>query len=631
MFKNHYITSCNFVNRNFAWMFKGLELEWNKELEESLEFIRLGPTPKEITLFAWFAGLLLVILSLFGAFIALFLGLNALYVLFIGVVLACITLYLIPMYPVRMVVLEKMKCLAYAPRLTAYLIITLKQDPNLEKAVKFTAENGDDYMSQDLRKIIWHTWSGKYNSVGEALPILGQKWGDHVKGFRDALYAIRSSQAEKYEHRRLNTLDRALKDLLENITIKFKEFANDLRVPTMVLFMGGVLIPMVVIMFLPVLSMMGFEFGKPSYVLLILAGIVVCIFTVSEYILARRPVAFSAIKVPDDHPDLPTPGMIRIGSRECSLKKCSVGAVILISLLSAPYFLGFQHEIILQWNTFPIVAGVFTGLWIYYFFDSRDKLKVRNAIEKAEDDSIESCFHIGNRLLSNIPAEEALLRVSEMLRHPGEESQLSRILENTVRNIKYMNMCMMDAFFDPDRGSLKDVDSGLIHGVFRLFASSIERGVDAAAETLLNTASHFRDIRKVENSLRDQLSYTTSMMKVSVSMIAPALCALSIPLTEAFIRILDKVSAQNAGEEYMTGMTISIISKPQLTPDMLTLMLGGYMLALLVLFTRFTTMLEYGNDNVKIKNEIAKALPRTFIVFTLILFMGRMFFAQMIV
>ena len=630
MIKSLYKDSCIFVNKNFAGLFKGVNIEWDKELEDSLEFIDLGLTPREVIVFAWFTALLFFVLSFLAAMVALFIGMNALYILLFGMILACLSLYLIPMYPVRLVVFEKMRALGYAPRLIAYLIIPLKQDPNLEKAVKFASEHGDDKLADDLKQLLWHTWSGKHNSIGEALPILGHKWGEHIKGLRDSLYAIRTSQMEKHEHRRLDTLDRALRELLDNIQIKFKEFTNELRVPTTVLFMGGVLIPLVAVMFLPVLSMMGFQLGTPLGLSVLLFVIVLAVFMVSEFILTKRPVAFSPIRIPKDYPGLITPGKIRIGNREVSLIKFSLGIVGLISLASVPYLLSYPNEMAEKLNTLPIVIGVFVGLWIYFRYDSLPRLKVRNDIERAEEECIEASFHIGNRLVSGMPAEESLIKVSKLLSNPEKDSQLSRILENTVRNIRYMNLNLRDAFFHPEKGSLKDAHSGLIHGIFKMFVNSMERGVDSAAETLINSANHFREIRKVENALREKISYTTSMMKVSATMIAPALCALAIPLTEIFIKILGNINANSEGNEYVAELGVEILKTPSLTPDLLTLILGAYMLSLLIILIRFTAILEYGNDEVKIKTEISNALPKALIIFTAVLFLGRIFFAQMV-
>jgi hypothetical protein len=632
MLKPYYLSGCAFVNQNFSSLLNSIETSPDKKMDEALDFVNLGPSAREIKLFAYFACFFLYFFSLIASLLALIagFGFNTVYVLFLGLLSATALFFLILQYPLSLVAFERMNSIGYAPRLIAYLIITLKEDPNLEKAVKFASENGEDHMSQDLRRLLWNTWAGKHNSVGEALPVLGHKWGEHVKGLRDALYAIRSSQVEKYEQRRLNTLDRALKDLLENINAKFREFANSLRLPIMFLFMGGVMMPLMVILFIPVLSMMGFELGTADAVSSILVMILLGVFIMSEYILSKRPVSFSSVAVGRDHPGLTAPGKAKLLGNEISIYKLSLILGMFFALFSVPYLMGVNHPIITQWGTFPLVLGLFAAFWAYFWFDSIERVKIRNMVQRAEDDCIEACFHIGNRLMSGMPPEEALIRVSETISTPTYKSYLGVLLDNTVKNIKYMNMSMKDAFFDSEKGSLRDVHSGLIHGLFGLFSNSMERGVDAAAQTLIHSASHFRDIRKVEESLRETISYTTNMIKLSAVFIAPMLCGLSVTMTEMFIKVLEQTSAKleaSSGDALGTSM---IMPPPKMGPDAMTLILGVYSLFLLLVLIRFTTILEIGDDEVTIKHEIGKALPKAIIVFGLTLLFCRVFFANII-
>lgn len=627
MLKPYYKSGCIYVNENFTPLLKSLEISQDPKLDEALDFVKLGLSTRQIKLFAYFTCFLIYLVSMLAAVFGLLIGLgfNALYLLLFGMIAAMALFYIILSYPMSLMALERMNAIGYAPRLIAYLIITLKEDPNLEKAVKFAAENGEDHMSLDLRRLLWNTWAGRHNSVGEALPVLGYRWGEHVNGLRDAIYAIRSSQVEKYEQRRLNTLDRALKDLLENIKSKFQEFANSLRIPIMILFMFGVMMPLMVILFIPILSMMGLEMGNAEFVSSVLLVILIGVFLLSEYILSKRPVSFSPVAVGRDYPGLTAPGKVVFLGKEVSILKFSLFLGAFFFLFSIPYAMGSNNSIILQWGTYPIVLGLFASFWAYFYFDSVERVKVRDMIEQAEDDCVEACFHIGNRLMSGMPPEEALMNVSETISTPGHKSYLGILLEKTVRNIKYMNRSMDDAFFDPDRGSLKDVHSGLIHGLFGLFANSMERGVDAAAQTLIHSASHFREIRKVEDSLRETISYTTNMIKLSAIFIAPMLCALSITMTEMFIKVLNLSSAKLVASGGIAG-GMSIMTPPKMGPESMTIILGVYSLFLLFVLIRFTTILEKGDDEVTIKYEIAKALPKAIFFYTATLIFCRIFF-----
>jgi hypothetical protein len=175
MVKSRYINYCIAINKNFSTLFKSIETTPNKKLEDALDFTRIGLTSRQVTVFGFFSCFFVLFLTLIVGLIASMAGFGdyAIYLLLGGFVTATVVMFVVNEYPKRLASFEKMSSLGYAPRLVAYLIITLKQDPNLEKAVKFAAENGEDHMSEDLRRLLWNTWAGKHNSVGEALPFLG--------------------------------------------------------------------------------------------------------------------------------------------------------------------------------------------------------------------------------------------------------------------------------------------------------------------------------------------------------------------------------------------------------------------------------------------------------------------------
>jgi len=55
-----------------------------------------------------------------------------------------------------------------------------------------------------------------------------------------------------------------------------------------------------------------------------------------------------------------------------------------------------------------------------------------------------------------------------------------------------------------------------------------------------------------------------------------------------------------------------------------------YSLFLLIVLIRFTTILEIGDDEVTIKHEIGKAIPKAIIFYSLTLLFCRVFFANLI-
>jgi hypothetical protein len=622
--------SCRWINKYFSFLFKRVNLEWDQELEEAIEFTKLGVKPREVIVFAWFMALFFIILFFVLGLIFFILNLgNLILVILIGFTIGLISAYYLSWHPKKLASLERIRALSHAPELVAYLIIPLKQNPNLEEAVKFAAKYGEGEMASDLKKALFDVWAGKYKSIGESLPLLGKKWGEHIKGFEDAMYAIRTSQIEKSETRRLNTLDRALDSVLKSIQKRFEEFINYLRLPTMVLFAGGALFPLVVITLLPLISFIGMEIGTPVNLFLGLMFLLFGIFLFSDYTLRKRPATFPFIQIPDDHPALPSPGKVKVFGKERSLLKISLGVGVLISSLSLPFLLGFSHPIAKILNTLPIIIGISLGLLIYLRGISLPKKEIRDEMKETEDDAVEATFQLGNRLLSGMSAEEAFVKVADLMSKPKEEekkvyrSKIKEIFERAVRNIKYMNLGLEDALFDEKKGALRDIYSGMIKGIFRIFIISMKRSIKTASEALITAANHIREIRKVEGALKDKISYTTQMMKLTATVISPAICALTVYIAEVFRKtIAETQSAIGVESEFSTGL---LLKAPTTPPEILQLIVGIYMLLLLIVLVRYVTILENGDDPVLVKLEISRNIPIALITFIAVLFVSKLF------
>jgi hypothetical protein len=607
---------CRFMSRHFSWISRRINLEWDLELEEAVEFTRLDVKPQEVVTSAWSTALLSIASFTMLSLLMFFFGYDPLPWLLIGFILAAFSAYYLPFYPKRLARLRKLQAMGYAPEIVAYLIIPLKQNPNLENAVKFAAEYGGGQMAEDLKRILWDVWAGKYRSVGEALPVLGRKWGEDVRGFEDAMYAIRTSQIEKSESRRLDTLDRALEAILQGVQKRFEEFINYLRLPTMVLFAGGALLPLIVIILLPIVSFMGLEFGTPLNLFMGLMMLVFSIFLYSEYILGKRPSAFTPLKIPDGYPGLPSPGKMILFGGARSVWKISLCVASAISLLSIPYLIGVSNPITDGLSTLPIVAGISVGLWLYLLGTALPKKEVWYSLKKTEDDVIEAAFQLGNRLITGMSAEEAFIKVADMMSPPAEDacrSKASGIFEIAVRNIRYLNMGLEDSIFSREKGALRDICSGMVKSIFRVFTITMKKSIKAASEAIIVAANHIREIRRVENALKNKISYTNSMIKVTAVVINPIICALVVYIAEVFRNTLanTKTSMGQYGLEFGTGV---MLKESTTTPEILQLITGIYMISTLLVLIRYVSILE-GGDSIPLRLEIAKGIPVALSIF----------------
>ncbi|OYT26263.1 MAG: hypothetical protein B6U97_04165 [Candidatus Altiarchaeales archaeon ex4484_96] len=586
-----------------------INLEWSPNLKQAIEFNRMQVTPYDVTAAAWTLGAASMIVSSITAIAAfIYLGVNPLVILLIGAVISLLTLYYMSEYPRIKASRKRIKALGRAPEIIAYLIIPLKQNPNLEEAVRFAAEHSEGDLALDLKKTLWDVWSGKTPSIGEALPSLGVKWGQNVGGLKDAMYSIRISQVEKTESKRINTLDRALDSVINGIQESFKEFVEYLRLPTMVLFAGGAILPLVVVIMLPVASFMGSDLGNPLNLLILLASIVAFMFLYSEYTLSKRPASFPVLDIPDEHPKLPKPGMMLVWGKNISIKKTSLWACFLICSLSLPYLLGLNLQPINHLSTLPLVVGIGVGVFIYLWGKSSCRKKIREEIRETEKQMLEACFQLGNRLLSGISAEEGMIKVA--LLSDKSKNGAQQIYRNAVQNIRYFNTDLEDAFFDEKKGALRQTHSSMINTLARILVNSMKKSINSASESLITAADHIREIHKMEVRLKNKISYTSSMMKYTAILISPAICALSIYIARVFQKTTEITSSIHE-----SGLQAFMVSGSSTSAEILQLIVGYYMLSLLVILVRYTTILEHGDDPVLVQYELSKSIPIALVVY----------------
>lgn len=595
---------------------KYLNLEWNRKLEKDIRFTRLKVNAEEVTLFAWFSTLFTITLSLLLSILtSMFTDFNPLLVVTFGLTISLFILYYLTEYPSILASKKRTGTLGQAPEVVAYLIIPLKQNPNLESAVEFAATYSEGELSREFKRILWENYTGKYKSIGQALPSLAGKYKNQLPGFQDALYCIRASQLEKSESRRLDYLDKALDSVLCGIRESFRQFIEYLRLPTMILFAAGAILPLVVIIMLPLASFLGADIGTPVNITLMLAFILLATFLFSQYTLTKRPAAFPIRDIPDEHPDLPKKGKMHFMGREIPVKEASLWCFFLPSLFSIPYLVGWNHWLATTLNTLPLVIGFSAGLFVYLAGTSYHKKKIRDKIKKEEKQILQAAHQLGNRLLSGMAAEEALIKVAGMIE--DEENGACRIMKDAVRNIRYMNANLEDAFFDEKIGALRNTYSAMITSLFQVFVNSMKKSIRSSSESLLTAANHIQEIHKVEENLKNKLSYTTSMMKVTALAITPGICGLTVYISKVFEKTTEAT-------ENLSTMGMHMDKIPT-SPEILQLLVGVYMILLLVVLIRFTTILERGDDRVQVDFEIAQKIPIALSIYLGVLFISQIF------
>ncbi|UCE91839.1 MAG: hypothetical protein JSV90_01425 [Methanobacteriota archaeon] len=133
------------------------------------------------------------------------------------------------------------------------MIMCLRHEPSLPKAIAFAARRSSEF-AHELRATIWSVMTGRHSTFESALNALGDKWSDRSPELKSSIQAMITASCEATEAGERRALDRASKAIVAGVRRRIEEYALSLSVPSMILFGVGIILPLMVGSFLPLLS-----------------------------------------------------------------------------------------------------------------------------------------------------------------------------------------------------------------------------------------------------------------------------------------------------------------------------------------------------------------------------------------
>lgn len=629
--KEVYIDFCNFFSKRIPLLVKP-STKPTGELKDAINFLNWDLEPyKVINLSRWVLVIGLVFAALLNALL-LAVGYFSLIVTLFIFMLPPFLAYLITKYPKDEARFERIEALGQAPNILTQLVIYLKQNPNLEKALHFVSKYSSGKMINDLKKKLWTSLMGHKINLKQELGKIAQKWGETLVELKRSIYLIVASVSEKNEIKRNSSLDRAIKITLDGVLMKITEYTQKLYLPTLFLFSFGTILPLVIISLLPIFSFFGNEFTSPLQLFLLLILSLAAIFIYSNSIIAKRPPTFSTIKLPEFLKVYPKAGNMKFKLLKADFEvNARFYLTALFLLLSFPGILFLISQ--LPWvNLYPgLLANALNGIntltiiWafgiviaLYAYGTSWYKKKIRDEIEELEKEMIDGIYQLASRISEGRSPESAIQHLAKTM----PNTKFGSLMEDTYRTIKSRHTTIEDALFNHRYGTLRGVYSNNFKLVMRIFVNSLRKGIDYCAQTLFTMSDHFDKLKKTEAELKQTLKNSLSMMKITASVFAPMITGLVITLQQLIQTGLAESQARfsDIGYEYFS---LSFLQAPALSLEILQLIAGVYMIILAIMLIRYVVLLEFGKDEIVLKTEIAKNVPIALFIFTFTLIFSR--------
>ncbi|MEE9406021.1 MAG: hypothetical protein V3V26_01290 [Candidatus Aenigmarchaeota archaeon] len=574
-----------------------------KQLEQAIAFAELKITPEGVMGMFINSAMLFVLL---GIVLIIGLGIPVMGGVMIMAIGALAGYYLFK-YPVNLIKELRIKASSQVVLAVLYMVVSMRMSPNLERAFRFAAVNVTGALAWDMRRLLWDIQMRKYAGAWEAMDAYITKWKPENEEFSEAMRLIRDSTTQVPE-RSAKILDEALDIVLEGTKTRMKHYAQELKMPVMVIHMMGIIMPVLGTIMAPLAAVFMADIARPEYFVLgynIAIPAMITWFIITT--LRKRPVTFSAIGL-EKHPDIPRKGHFFMGKKQVPVLPISLLILAVFLIPSIMFFVsnpdilvgGMAQElgIVPLVMSSMVILGIGFSMASYFYLANFQKLRVSNAITKTESEFELALFQLGNRIAGGMPTEVAIESSIDDLK----DLEIAGLFKRTLNNIRSLGFTFEQALFDEQYGSLLFYPSKLIRNVMTTIVDTAKRGVLFASESMLRISKYLKNIRETQEYMQDLLEETSSSMKFQAYMLTPLILGLIVSMADVITLVLSQLGTYLEGMG--TGDALGVgnfamsfgFGESSLSPSIFQLIIGFYLLEIIIILAMFLTKVSHGDN-----------------------------------
>lgn len=559
-------------------------------------------------------------------------------------ILSVFLFYFVRGYPARLANKWRLKASSQMVPSILYIVVYMRHTPNLERAIAFASEHLQYPLALDFKKVFYDVQIGRFSSIKESLDNYLETWRDYSIEFIEAFHLIESSLFEPDNSRRILTLEKSLKVVLDGVYDKMLRFTHTVKSPLTNVYMLGVVLPTLGLALLPLASaMMG---GLLTWVhVFLLFNLIVpfFVFYLTDKIMFLRPGGYGESSLLERNPlyykykskspyftaflivlplfiigflplifqYTPIPDMFGL-DRDFTFSQLG------LSFLGDEKIFGFidtGNGLAGPFGIGALILGMFIPLGLALFFSiafkarTKDLIKEREKTMQLEREFNNSLFQLGNRIGNGVPPELAFGKVAESSKGLMTEDFFRRV----NYNIRQMGMSVEKAIFDSKRGAIIYYPSDLIATSMRILVESSKKGLKIAAISLMSISEYVKNIQKITSRLRDMLADIVSDMKSNMSFLAPLLSGIVVGLAAMITSILLKLEIPESGAAQFANLDILdelFVVAEMIPPYFLQIIIGVYLIQIIFILTRTLVTIDSGEDKLVKTNKTGKNLIR---------------------
>jgi len=641
--KNWYEKACKIAGKILPIKF------FPRNLKEDIIFSGLNVLPNEVVSLSILSFLFLSIFSIL--LIKIFPDLG----FFLFSIPAGIS-YVLSTFPNFKAKVNRIQTKGESIKIITYLVLYLEYNPNFEAALDFAAKRVKGILSDDIKKIVWELRVGTSSTLKEALEKYIPKWLQWDENFVRALILLFNVTYVTSTEERKKILSKTLNFVLEKNLEETKVYVERIKGPITLLFMFGLLMPSIAIILFPLVSVFLHFSVKPSYIIF---GYLVVLPLMNLYLINRlislRPGAFLVIDI-SRHPKLPPYNYFLIKSYLIPILPLVISIFISISYFGFLHFIDFYSEFYKSYeikarveelikkeneinfeNLFfalniPIAFGI--SLFLYFFLNSFQKVKIREEIKDIERDLPNFLTILGNFLESGYPFESSIEKTKEEYERLGMKNKTGykfcMFVSKRIRAGKSTEETINE--------STKYFPSILLEETLKLLLENIKKSVRSAGSLIKVYARYIENIFQADFRLKELLADVRSNLKMQAQTLIPIITAVIASTGIFIINMLTYLQDWFKKIEASTGMVgfsdvinVLVSDFRKVIPlTVLVTVLGVYTAIIITLMSILLSGIESGFDVVARDHEISENLKIGLLTYYIAVILSLLLFHQII-
>ncbi|MBR9680577.1 MAG: hypothetical protein GOU98_02010 [Candidatus Altiarchaeota archaeon] len=514
-------------------------------------------------------------------------------------------------YPLYIARLRKLKIVGQAPLSILYLVIAMEVTPNLESSVAFAAKNMPDPLGRVFKRLLWMVETRTVPDMETALNWYStevKEWAPHMS---EGLYLIAGSMREAGDMRK-RTLEKAVEVVLDGTQRIMEDFARGLDLPVMATNAFGIMLPVLLLVMLPIVSVFVSTANVGPAMFLIYDFVLPLILsTIIIFILGKRPGSISEItykkskfKVKLFGQEIDAlPWMIIIGFVFLMIQ---IFIIVTVPGILSPVVQGLEASPSIMTIPFIIAIGVPVGL--YYLSWAQENQETKKKIDALEREFASALYQLGNTMSQGVPIEQAMENVASRMK--GSETEV--FFKTAISRMKTLGWPLEMVLFDEKYGIMHEFPSNLIRNIMLVVLKSAEKGPNSASITAISVSKYLKVMQGVKDKINDLLSEAVSSIKFQGMFLIPIITGTVVGLGEITSNLLVTIGHQitsitSIGAVSGVGYVSDFLNiQGALQPSFLQAVVGVYVLITCVILGLFVGGLQEGWDKMAMYENMGK-------------------------